>query len=83
MILPLGLPPKLFPRGKLCESMHVSVMGRDISGQFGILAPSGLEIWHLGHDLLTRLGVGACGSGVFSSFVLQRLAWLVAIAQGS
>lgn len=83
MILPLGLPTKLFPRGKLCESVHVSMMGRDISGQFGILAPPGLEIWHVGHDLLTRLGAGACRSGVFSSFVLQRPAWLVAMAQGS
>lgn len=71
------------------ESVHVSVMGRDVSGQFGILAPSSIEIWHLGHDPPTRPGAGTCGlagggggvSSVFSSFVLQRPAWLV--AQGS
>lgn len=66
--------------GKLYESVHVSVMGRDVSGHFGILALSGLKIWHLGHDLPTRLRAGDCGSGVLYSFMLQRPAWLVAIA---
>lgn len=55
----------------MSECVHVSVMGRDVSGQCGILAPSGLEIWQLGHDPPTRLAL----VGQVSSLVLCCRGW--------
>lgn len=51
---------------------------RGTNGHFGILAPSGLEIWHVAP--CTQLAQSWIWGAecVFSCLVLQRLAWLVA-----